>query len=139
MVKERPDWCISRQRDWGSRSSLSIARDAMNPARARDRALCRRLFEKEGADAWYARPPAELLPTGTRCANAAAAISTRSTTSWMYGLIPGSTHLAALGHRPDMPWPADLYIEGGDQYQQRRIVSMDVGQSLREIDDGQLG
>ncbi len=132
MVKDRPDWCISRQRDWGvpiiafyckECDEILLDRDIVHHVAG--------LFEKEGADAWYAHPPAELLPEGTRCRKCGGGDFRQEYNILDVWFDSGSTHLAALGHRPDMPWPADLYIEGGDQYRGWFQSSLLIGVALR--------
>ncbi len=133
MVRDRPDWCISRQRDWGvpivafycvACDEILLEREVIHHVAA--------IFEKEGADAWYARPPHELLPDGTRCRKCGGADFRQEFNILDVWFDSGSTHLATLGHRPDLPWPADLYIEGGDQYRGWFQSSLLVGVALRD-------
>jgi len=115
MVATRPDWCISRQRLWGV--PLVVFWCGQCGARLENYDALRnvvRWFEREGADAWFMRSADELLPPGARCACGAA--NWRKETDivdvWFES---GSSHLAVLG-TPDLPWPADMYLEGPDQY-----------------------
>src|SRR5881296_1181190 len=74
MIATRPDWCISRQRDWGV-PMVALYCDACGAAIASE-ALCAHVaavFEREGADAWFRRPVAELVPPGMRCPRCGAA------------------------------------------------------------------
>jgi isoleucyl-tRNA synthetase len=113
MIAERPDWCVSRQRFWGVPIIVFYC-DACN-ARLEDFTALRnvvRWFEKEGADAWYKHSPEELLPAGTKCSC--------GSTKWRkendildVWFDSGSSHLAVL-KGPE--WPADVYLEGPDQY-----------------------
>ncbi len=132
MVRDRPDWCISRQRDWGvpivafycvACDEIQLDRDIIHHVAG--------IFEREGADAWYARTPGELLPEGTRCRKCGATDFRQEFNILDVWFDSGSTHLATLGHRPDLPWPADLYIEGGDQYRGWFQSSLLVGVALR--------
>ena len=117
MVRERPDWCISRQRAWGvpiiafyctACDQVLLSKEVIDHVAA--------IFEKEGADAWYAHSPDELLPEGTVCSKCGANEFRQEFDILDVWFDSGSSHLAVLGKRQDLPWPSDLYIEGGDQY-----------------------
>jgi isoleucyl-tRNA synthetase len=132
MVRERPDWCISRQRDWGVPivafyctrcEAILLRKDIIDHVAD--------LFEKEGADAWYAHDTNELLLPGTACAHCGSTEFHKEYNILDVWFDSGSSHLATLGHRPDLPWPADLYIEGGDQYRGWFQSSLLVGVALR--------
>ena len=77
-------------------------------------------FETEGADAWYTHPAEELLPPGTRCAKCGGARWRKEDDILDVWFDSGSTHLAVLDPpgqpNADLPWPADMYLEGPDQY-----------------------
>lgn len=117
MIATRPDWCISRQRVWGVPIMVfhcaSCGKPLMDAAAARP-AL--ELFRKEGADAWYTHPVEELVAPGTRCPDCGAADLRKEMDILDVWFDSGSSHFAVLGARPDLPWPADVYLEGGDQY-----------------------
>jgi isoleucyl-tRNA synthetase len=132
MVGDRPDWCISRQRDWGvpivafycaGCDEILLDRDIIHHVAS--------IFDKEGADAWYAHPARELLPGGTRCRRCGGADFLQEFNILDVWFDSGSTHLAALGKRGDLPWPSDLYIEGGDQYRGWFQSSLLIGVALR--------
>ena len=115
MVAERPDWCISRQRFWGVPLIIFYC-DACGK-QLRDYAALRHVlpwFEREGADAWYTHSAEELLPPGTKCACGAAKWR-KETDILDVWFDSGSTHLAVLSEK-DGTWPADVYLEGPDQY-----------------------
>ena len=131
MVRERPDWCISRQRAWGVPIVAFYCKDCgevLLSKKVVDHVAS--IFAKEGADAWYTHPPQELLPAGTVCACG------RSEFRQEFDILDvwfdsGSSHLATLGNRKDLPWPSDLYIEGGDQYRGWFQSSLLIAVALR--------
>jgi isoleucyl-tRNA synthetase len=112
MIETRPDWCISRQRAWGV--PIAVFVDKKSGEVLRDQAVVDRVaaaFEKEGADAWYARDPAEFLGPGR---NPADYEQVKDVVDVWFD--SGSTHAFILEKRPDLRWPASLYLEGSDQH-----------------------
>jgi isoleucyl-tRNA synthetase len=117
MVSTRPDWCISRQRIWGVPIAVFLCVKCRRPLN--DPAVNQRivdLFVKEGADAWYVRDEVELLPAGTRCASCGSDEFKKEMDILDVWFESGASQAAVLGREKDLPWPADLYIEGGDQH-----------------------
>jgi isoleucyl-tRNA synthetase len=121
MLAERSDWCISRQRFWGVPITVFYCEGCkalLDDAKALRHVLP--FFEKEGADAWYTHPAEELLPAGTKCAKCGQTRWRKETDILDVWFDSGSTHLAVLDPpdtpAPDLPWPADMYLEGPDQY-----------------------
>ncbi len=132
MVRERPDWCISRQRDWGVPIIAFFCKACDTVLQSKqiiDHVAT--FFEKEGADAWYSHSPKELLPEGVACAKCGNTDFRQEFNILDVWFDSGSTHLATLGRRKDLPWPADLYIEGGDQYRGWFQSSLLIGVALR--------
>jgi isoleucyl-tRNA synthetase len=115
MVTERPDWCISRQRFWGV-PLIVFTCDACGKQLKDAKALRHVLpfFQREGADAWYAHSAEELLPAGTKCACGGGKWRKENDILDVW-FDSGSTHLAVLSEK-DGTWPADVYMEGPDQY-----------------------
>jgi isoleucyl-tRNA synthetase len=117
MVAGRPDWCISRQRVWGVPIAMfqceSCHEFVNDPAMHR---MVVELFAREGADAWYKYAAEQILPEGTRCAKCGGTKFRKEMDIVDVWFESGSSHAAVLGHEPGLPWPADLYLEGGDQH-----------------------
>ncbi|HEV2274851.1 MAG TPA: isoleucine--tRNA ligase [Acidobacteriaceae bacterium] len=122
MVASRPDWCISRQRIWGVPIAVFLCRNCHKPLI--DPAINRRiidLFAAEGADAWYVRGNNEILPAGVRCGSCGAGGDFPDAFEKEMDILDvwfesGASQAAVLGVEEDLPWPADLYLEGGDQH-----------------------
>jgi isoleucyl-tRNA synthetase len=117
MIATRPDWCISRQRIWGVPIAVFMCEGCEQPVR--DPALNRRvleLFEKEGAEAWHTDTVASLLPAGTACAHCGKTAFRKETDILDVWFDSGVSWYAVMDAEPDLPPPADLYFEGGDQY-----------------------
>src|ERR1019366_1684327 len=74
------------------------------------------LFAREGADSWYKHSADEILPAGIRCAKCGGAKFRKEMDIIDVWFESGSSHAAVLGRDPGLPWPADLYLEGGDQH-----------------------
>jgi isoleucyl-tRNA synthetase len=117
MIATRPDWCISRQRLWGVPIPAFYCRKCgevlLQPDLARHVAD---LFEKDSADTWYAREAADLLPKGFACPKCLGTAFDKEKDILDVWFDSGSSHAAVLGHREDLPWPADVYLEGSDQH-----------------------
>lgn len=129
MVAERPDWCISRQRFWGV--PIIVFTCEKCGKRLEDFAALRnviRWFEKEGADAWYRHSAEELLPPGTKCACGGAKWRKENDILDVW-FDSGSSHLAVLTGKGE--WPADVYLEGPDQYRGWFQSSLLIGVGLR--------
>jgi isoleucyl-tRNA synthetase len=116
MIENRPDWCISRQRLWGVPITVLYC-EKCNDAITSPELFARvvELFRKEGADAWYEHDVAEFVPAGfaCKCGNTTFRKERDILDVWFDS---GCTHLAVLRARPELAWPADLYIEGHDQH-----------------------
>lgn len=118
MVQVRPDWCISRQRVWGvpipafycaDCDELLLTEASTNHVRD--------LVAQHGADIWFAREAAELVPPGSTCAKCGGSRFVKEPDIMSVWFDSGVTHYCVLDTHPDLTDPADLYLEGDDQYQ----------------------
>lgn len=118
MIATRPDWCISRQRIWGVPIAVFLCEKCHEPLNNEDiNASVVKLFDVEGADAWYTRTPEEMLPAGTACKNCDTVMQFRKEMDILdVWFESGASWHAVLDVEPELHWPADLYTEGGDQH-----------------------
>jgi isoleucyl-tRNA synthetase len=117
MIATRPDWCISRQRVWGVPIAVFFCEGCGELLRSPQahRAVVE-LFAREGADAWYKHEASNILPAGTKCPKCGGTQFRKESDIIDVWFESGCSNLAVLGHEPGLRWPADLYIEAGDQY-----------------------
>jgi isoleucyl-tRNA synthetase len=118
MVAHRPDWTISRQRVWGV-PIVAFYCTGCDTVLVEEKLVehVAAIFRNgQGADEWYARSAAELLPAGTRCARCGGADFRKETDILDVWFDSGCSHAAVLETRPELRWPAELYLEGSDQH-----------------------
>lgn len=116
MIEERSDWCISRQRTWGVPIPIFFCEECGKPYCTEESiAKVAAVFEKEGSNAWWARETEELLPEGAKCACGCTHFRKEKDILDVW-FDSGSTWKAVCEARPELRYPADLYLEGGDQY-----------------------
>ncbi|HEX5214423.1 MAG TPA: isoleucine--tRNA ligase [Vicinamibacterales bacterium] len=117
MFANRPDWCISRQRAWGvpitALSCTACGTSALTPAIVEHAA---KIFETESADAWYEGDAARFVPAGLACEQCGGTAFERERDILDVWFDSGSSQEAVLRVRPELTWPADMYLEGTDQY-----------------------
>lgn len=117
MISERPDWCISRQRAWGVPIPVFYC-DNCGRVLA-DKGILdfvESVFAAEGADSWFKKPVADLLPPGTACPDCGGKKFSREKDILDVWFESGVSHEAVLKTRSELAWPADLYLEGSDQH-----------------------
>jgi isoleucyl-tRNA synthetase len=117
MIEGRPDWCVSRQRSWGVPIPVFYCQKCAEPvADAKIIDHVADIFATETADAWYNRPESELLPEGFTCPKCNSSDFSKETDILDVWFDSGSSCVAVLETRDNLHFPADVYLEGGDQY-----------------------
>lgn len=117
MVRDRADWCISRQRLWGVPIPAFYCDDCgkymITPQSV---TAVKELFAVEGSDAWYTHEASEILPKDTKCPHCGGTHFTKEKDTMDVWFDSGTSHASVLTERKDHTWPADLYLEGSDQF-----------------------
>ena len=117
MVRERKDWCISRQRKWGVPIPIFYCRDCGEPLIDKTAMLAvADVFAKEGSNAWFDHDASGMLPEGTKCAKCGCTSFDKEKDIMDVWFDSGSSHTAVVRRRGYLKFPADLYLEGNDQY-----------------------
>ena len=117
MVENRPDWCISRQRAWGV--PITIFKCSGCGHLMMDEGLVKHVasqMDEEGADIWFTKTTEELIPAGTRCPKCGGGSFGKEEDILDVWFDSGVSQAAVLKRRPELSWPADLYLEGSDQH-----------------------
>ena len=117
MVRERSDWCISRQRLWGVPIPIFYCEECGEPII--DGEFIKsvsELFRREGSNGWYTHEADEILPQGATCPHCGGHHFRKESDIMDVWFDSGSTHAAVLDERDELTNPADLYMEGADQY-----------------------
>lgn len=117
MIRERSDWCISRQRNWGLPIPVFYCESCEKP-------VCdeytidevSKLFTKNGSNAWYEISASEILGESYACPHCGGKTFTKEKDTLDGWFDSGSTHAAVCSVRPELHYPADIYLEGADQY-----------------------
>ena len=117
MIRDRADWCISRQRRWGLPIPVFYCKDCGKPVCTPETiAHISALFDEHGSNVWFARDAMELIPEGLSCPHCGGTSFDKETDTLDGWFDSGSTHIASLRREHPELWPADMYLEGADQY-----------------------
>ncbi|MBE6819115.1 MAG: isoleucine--tRNA ligase, partial [Ruminococcaceae bacterium] len=118
MIRERKDWCISRQRKWGVPIPVFYCDKCGKEIIDKDlMAKVAEVFGKEGSDAWFAHEADYFMPADYKCPHCGAAEGFSKEKDIMdVWFDSGSSHRAVCKNRDYLKWPADVYLEGADQY-----------------------
>ncbi len=116
MMETHPEWCISRQRTWGTPIPAVVCaacgESILDPQVAR---ITAQRFRERGANAWWQDPVEAFLPENFSCSKCRGTVFEKEKNIVDIWFESGVTHLAVLG-KNGLPWPSDLVLEGGDQY-----------------------
>ncbi|MBE6907215.1 MAG: isoleucine--tRNA ligase [Ruminococcaceae bacterium] len=117
MVRDRSDWCISRQRTWGVPIPIFYCKSCgkYHVDEASIKAVSD-LFHEKGSDAWYTTEAADILPKGTTCKYCGGTEFTKESDIMDVWFDSGTSYASVVYGNPDLKWPVDLYLEGTDQY-----------------------
>ena len=117
MISERNDWCISRQRKWGVPIPIfycdQCGADIVTPETIQH---ISDLFREHGSNIWFEKTADELVPQGFVCPHCGHTHFSKETDIMDVWFDSGSTWAAVADQRPELAYPADIYLEGGDQY-----------------------
>jgi isoleucyl-tRNA synthetase len=134
MVRDRGDWCISRQRTWGVPIPIfycnGCGETIIQPETIQH---VSDLFAQHGSDVWFIRPAIDLLPPGFKCPACKGGDFTKETDIMDVWFDSGSSHIAVLDNHPDLRWPADMYLEGSDQHRGWFNSSLSTAVAVRGV------
>ena len=116
MIKDRGDWVISRQRAWGVPLPIFYAEDGTPIVTPETIEHIAKIFEKEGSNAWYTHTAKELLPDGFTSEHSPNGEFTKEKDILDVWFDSGSSWSGVMERRDGLHFPADLYLEGSDQY-----------------------
>ena len=116
MIKERADWCISRQRTWGVPLPIYYCKECGKEYITKESIeKLKTIFKEKGSNAWWDLTAEELMPEGAKCKECGSTEFVKEKDIMDVWFDSGSTHQSVLVER-GLPYPADLYLEGADQY-----------------------
>ena len=141
MIRERSDWCISRQRRWGLPIPVFYCKDCGKPVSTPESIeKISKLFDEYGSNVWFEKEAMELIPENFACPHCGGKEFTKEKDTLDCWFDSGSTHFASLmKDTPDL-WPADVYLEGADQYRGwfqssllTSVGALDKGAPFRQV------
>ena len=118
MVRDRSDWCISRQRTWGVPIPIFYCKKCgkYHVDEASIAAVAELFRTHGGSDAWYTTDAKDILPKGTKCKYCGSEEFTKETDIMDVWFDSGTSYASVIHDNPSLEWPVDLYLEGTDQY-----------------------
>ena len=132
MVASRPDWCVSRQRVWGVPITVFYCEACSEPLtdkRALESVV--QQFREHTADVWFSKSVEELIGPNRVCAKCGHTRFRKESDILDVWFDSGSSNLAVLQSENGLQWPADMYLEGGDQYRGWFQSSLLIGVGLK--------
>ncbi len=141
MIRERADWCISRQRRWGLPIPVYYCKDCGKPVSTPESIeKISALFDEYGSNVWFEREAMDLVPEGFTCPHCGGKEFDKETDTLDCWFDSGSTHFASLMKDTPELWPADVYLEGADQYRGwfqssllTSVGALDKGAPFRQV------
>ncbi len=117
MIRERADWCISRQRHWGLPIPVFYCEDC-GAAICNDESIDKvsKAFAEHGSNSWFDMEPSEILGEDFVCPVCGKKHFSKETNTLDGWFDSGSTHFSVIDDNEEAAWPADIYLEGADQY-----------------------
>lgn len=117
MITDRQDWCISRQRVWGVPLPIFYCQECDETLLTQESIKAvQELFEKEGSDGWFKYEAHEILPSEITCSSCEGSSFRKEEDIMDVWFDSGVSHAAVLEARSALHWPAELYLEGSDQF-----------------------
>ncbi len=133
MVAERDDWCISRQRTWGVPIPIFYCRECQQEIiNEKTISHLQKLFREYGSDVWWEKDVQDLMPVGIECPQCGCREFTKEEDIMDVWFDSGTSHFGVLETRPELSWPADLYLEGSDQHRGWFNSSLSVAVAVRQ-------
>jgi len=134
MIQNRPDWCLSRQREWGVGIPVLLCNKCNEPLLRKD--VVNMVADKvgeSGSDCWFSLPAEEFLPSGVSCEACESEDFRKETDILDVWFESGSSHLAVLENNSHLRWPSDVYLEGTDQHRGWFNTSLVVSMASRGV------
>ena len=132
MIRERSDWCISRQRRWGLPIPVFYCADCGKPVCTEETIeSVAGIFRSRGSNAWFELDAVDLLPEGYACPHCGGKHFTKETDTLDGWFDSGSTHIASMELDSPGRWPSDMYLEGGDQFRGWFQSSLLIGVAVK--------
>lgn len=132
MMETRPDWCLSRQRSWGAPIPVVKCGVCDEPFSEQNvTSFTLEQIRSRGVDAWFEESAETFVPVGTRCSKGHVGLI-KETDILDVWFDAACSHLAVLAKRPELQWPADVYLEGSDQHRGWFQVSLLTAQAMKQ-------